>query len=78
MTVDRYIYSTLTGYRGASGIPAAPGPKPGNRGFYFARHSQSAMIPICPKNTIKLWDGFSLLHIMGNSYAHAQDLGKSG
>ena len=65
----------MTGSPGVPGIPAPPGPGPRNRGFFFARHSQSAMIPLCPKNTVKLWDGFSLLHIMGNGYAHAQDLG---
>lgn len=36
------------------------------------------MIPMCPKNTVRLWEGFSLLHIMGNGYAHAQDLGAPG
>lgn len=36
------------------------------------------MIPICPQNTVKLWDGFSLLHIMGNGKPYAQDLGAAG
>lgn len=57
-------------------MPAPPGPGPQNRGFLFARHSQTAMIPLCPKDTIKIWDGFSLLHVMGNGFAHSQDLGK--
>lgn len=34
------------------------------------------MIPTCPKSTVKLWDGFSLLHIMGNGHPHGQDLGE--
>lgn len=36
------------------------------------------MIPQCPKNTVKMWDGFSLLHIMGNGHPYGQDLGAAG
>ncbi|TGZ48670.1 hypothetical protein DBV15_12111, partial [Temnothorax longispinosus] len=63
---------------GAPGIPAANGIGPRNRGFYFARHSQTEMIPICPRNTVKIWEGFSLLHTMGNGRPYAQDLGAAG
>lgn len=58
------------------GSPAPPAPGARNRGFFFARHSQSEMIPVCPRNTVKLWDGFSFLHIMGEGYSVGQDLGK--
>lgn len=36
------------------------------------------MIPLCPPNTIKLWDGFSLLHVRANGKSHGQDLGTAG
>lgn len=65
-----------SGFRGAPGAPAPNGIGPRDRGFYFARHSQTEMIPICPKNTVKLWEGFSLLHTMGNGRPYTQDLGK--
>lgn len=66
------------GFPGLPGEPAPPGPAPPNRGFYFTRHSQTEKLPQCPKNTVKLWDGFSLLHVMGNGFAHSQDLGNAG
>lgn len=34
------------------------------------------MIPVCPKNTKRMWSGYSLLHFMGDAKAHGQDLGK--
>lgn len=71
------MLSIVIGFPGVPGPPAPPGPAPGNRGFHFAKHSQTEMIPLCPKGSIKMWDGFSLLHIMGNSHAFAQDLGKT-
>lgn len=66
------------GYAGAPGerglaAPLPPGPK--SRGFYFTRHSQTEVVPDCPANTVKLWDGYSLLHIMSNGNPHVQDLG---
>lgn len=64
------------GFKGGRGDDAPPAPGPKNRGFFFTRHSQSELIPYCPRNTVKLWDGFSLLHIMGDAKAHGQDLGK--
>ncbi|XP_071576981.1 collagen alpha-2(IV) chain-like [Temnothorax nylanderi] len=66
------------GFCGAPGIPAANGIGPRDRGFYFARHSQTEMIPICPRNTVKIWEGFSLLHTMGNGRPYAEDLGAAG
>ncbi|KAG5893434.1 hypothetical protein JTB14_017874 [Gonioctena quinquepunctata] len=69
------------GYRGAIGFRGEPAPQyngPTSRGFYFTRHSQSEIVPICPKNTVKMWEGYSLLHIMGNERAHGQDLGAPG
>lgn len=63
------------GLTGPRGDDAAPGPAPRSRGFHFARHSQTEIIPGCPRGTVKMWDGFSLLHIMGNSHPWAQDLG---
>ena len=63
------------GFPGVPGEPAPRGRGPPNRGFYFARHSQTVMIPRCPINTVKMWDGFSLMHIMGNGHAVGQDLG---
>lgn len=66
------------GSPGAPGAPAPPAPGPRDRGFHFSRHSQSEMIPTCPRNTVKMWDGFSLLHIMGNGKPYGQDLGAAG
>lgn len=71
----------LKGRRGQPGLPgrpAAPGPGPKSRGFFFTRHSQSERVPICPKNSIPMWSGYSLLHVMGNAKAHGQDLGAPG
>lgn len=74
----------LVGPKGRPGAPGSPGPDaprapgPKSRGFFFTRHSQHEYIPVCPPGTVKMWDGFSLLHIMGNSKAHGQDLGAPG
>lgn len=35
-------------------------------------------MPSCPDRTRPLWDGYSLLYIMGNERAHGQDLGSPG
>jgi hypothetical protein len=40
------------------------------------RHSQSAQVPECPSNMVKLWDGYSLLMMQGNDHGYHQDLGK--
>lgn len=61
------------GYRGDD-APRPPGPR--SRGFFFTRHSQSEDTPVCPSNTVKMWDGFSLLYIMDNARPHGQDLGR--
>lgn len=66
------------GSHGIRGEDAPRPPPPKSRGFFFARHSQHEFIPVCPRGTIKMWDGFSLLNIMGNSKSHGQDLGAPG
>lgn len=63
------------GFAGVRGDDAPSGPGPRSRGFNFARHSQTEMIPQCPRGSSLMWDGFSLLHIMGNGHPWAQDLG---
>lgn len=74
------IYTVCTlrksGQPGAPGIPALPSNPPPHRGHFFTYHSQTEIVPSCPKNTVQLWSGYSLLHIMGNKNAHGQDLGK--
>jgi len=40
------------------------------------RHSQSSSTPLCGDGEVKLWDGYSMLHIEGNGKAHHQDLGQ--
>ena len=63
------------GNPGIDGRDAPPGPPPKPRGFFFVYHSQTAQVPDCPDGTMPLWEGYSLLHIMGNAKAHGQDLG---
>ena len=46
-------------------------------GSMLVRHSQSSSLPVCGDGEIKLWDGYSMLHIEGNGRAHHQDLGKA-
>jgi hypothetical protein len=43
----------------------------------FCRHSQTTVVPQCPQGSAKLWDGYSLVHVIGNGRSHGQDLGKS-
>lgn len=43
-----------------------------------SRHSQTTMTPMCPPGTEKMWDGYSMLMVMGNERAHGQDLGTAG
>lgn len=64
------------GRQGPKGDAADPAPLPPSRGFAIVRHSQAEIIPVCPKGTIKLWDGFSLLHVHSEKRTHGQDLGK--
>ncbi|CAG2060138.1 unnamed protein product, partial [Timema podura] len=68
----------LRGYPGIKGLSAGPAPGPRSRGFFFTKHSQTEITPTCPKNTVRMWDGYSLLHFMGNAKAHGQDLGAPG
>ena len=60
---------------GEVGDPAPPGPPPRPRGYLITRHSQEVNTPYCPEGTTPIWDGYSLLHVMGNHRAHGQDLG---
>ncbi|MPC43199.1 Collagen alpha-1(IV) chain [Portunus trituberculatus] len=66
------------GPHGDAGEPAPPGPPPRPRGYLITRHSQEVNTPYCPEGTTTMWDGYSLLHVMGNHRAHGQDLGASG
>jgi collagen alpha-2(IV) chain len=68
----------LNGQPGQPGLPGTDGPPGGDyfTGILLVRHSQSSTIPQCPKNMVKLWDGYSLLYIEGNEKSHNQDLGK--
>lgn len=74
----------LSGRDGLAGFPGDTGPKglPGiggaGPGIYFARHSQQTYVPDCPQGTTKMWDGYSLSFVVGNSRAHSQDLGLPG
>lgn len=47
-------------------------------GFTFTKHSQTTTSPICPKGSVKLWSGYSLLYVQGNGRSAGQDLGTPG
>lgn len=47
-------------------------------GLLITRHSQDQTVPECPSNTVKLWEGYSLLYFSGNEKSHQQDLGTAG
>ena len=66
----------ISGNPGLPGEPAPPGPPPRQRGYLITRHSQSILVPECPKGTAPLWEGYSLIHVTGDHKAHGQDLGK--
>jgi len=71
----------LPGQKGPNGLrgdDAPPPPPRRTKGFIFTRHSQSTTVPECPRGSIKMWDGYSLLHFTGDSRAHGQDLGAPG
>uniref|UniRef100_T1JC20 Collagen IV NC1 domain-containing protein n=1 Tax=Strigamia maritima TaxID=126957 RepID=T1JC20_STRMM len=73
----------LTGPKGNRGFPGVPGPPgidgapclPGN---LLVKHSQTSEIPLCPNNYVKMWEGYSLLHIEGSEKTYNQDLGFAG
>ena len=66
----------LPGPNGLPGIAGLPGknavlpPAPKPKGNFFAVHSQTTEAPLCPDNTLPMWEGYSLLHIYGNGHAH--------
>lgn len=47
-------------------------------GILLVKHSQTTEIPRCEPGSVQLWDGYSLLYVDGNDYAHNQDLGSPG
>jgi len=61
------------GEKGMIGMAGLPGPS----AYIIARHSQSDRIPSCPRGSVKLWDGYSLLHTEDDGRTSAQDLGLS-
>lgn len=70
----------IAGQPGKTGSPGSTGP-PGEdyfNGILLVRHSQSVQVPVCPKDMVPLWSGYSLLYIEGNEKSHNQDLGYAG
>lgn len=64
---------------GPKGEPGAPCREPDYlTGSLLVRHSQSTEVPSCERGHVKLWEGYSLLHVEGNEKAHSQDLGFAG
>ena len=59
------------GEKGMPGMAGLSGPS----AYIIARHSQSDRIPACPSGSIKLWDGYSLLHTEDDGRTTSQDLG---
>lgn len=66
------------GPRGSPGDAGAPGNAYARAGLLITRHSQESREPECPQNTVKLWEGYSLLYFSGNEKSHQQDLGTAG
>jgi collagen type IV alpha len=66
------------GPRGSPGDVGPPGHAYARAGLLITRHSQDQTVPECPPNTVKLWDGYSLLYFSGNEKSHQQDLGTAG
>ena len=61
----------VTGERGTIGDG-------GGLGMLLVIHSQTTSTPSCPGSYVKLWDGYSLLHIDTNGHGSGQDLGDPG
>ena len=61
----------VKGEKGMIGMAGLPGPS----AYIIARHSQSDRIPACPSGSVKLWDGYSLLHTQHAAKEMSQDLG---
>ena len=61
----------VKGEKGMIGMAGLPGPS----AYIIARHSQSDRTPACPSGSVKLWDGYSLLHTEDDGRAITQDLG---
>lgn len=86
---NRITHFHMFEFAGFDGRPGSIGPK-GDAGqacssspdYYdgilLVRHSQTTEIPRCEAGHTKLWDGYSLLYVDGNDYAHNQDLGSPG
>lgn len=68
----------LVGNRGEDGDQGPAGPVTPPDGFYIVRHSQTDVVPACPKGHKTLWTGYSWLYSVGNGMAHGQDLANAG
>ncbi|XP_056149885.1 collagen alpha-2(IV) chain-like [Lampris incognitus] len=72
----------FVGPQGSPGLPGEPGEAGGrpvvNAGFLLVIHSQSVDVPECPKESTRLWVGYSLVYLEGQEKAHTQDLGQAG
>lgn len=66
------------GVKGSKGEAAPRAPPAKSRGFVFTVHSQSVQVPECPRNSAKMWDGYSLAGTIGGSRVVGQDLGLAG
>jgi len=53
-------------------------PPASSQATVIVKHSQSSVIPECPGNLKKLWDGYSFLNFEGNGKSNNQDLGVGG
>ena len=73
------MLKSLQGDRGLFGPPGVPGKECQEErfstGILIVRHSQTSLVPQCPRGQTRLWDGYSLLYVEGNERSHHQDLG---
>uniref|UniRef100_A0A8C4QVX5 Collagen IV NC1 domain-containing protein n=1 Tax=Eptatretus burgeri TaxID=7764 RepID=A0A8C4QVX5_EPTBU len=65
------------GKPGPSGLPGMPG-RHLRKGFLLVIHSQAEKTPTCPWDMPMLWEGYSLLYLVGEEIGHGQDLGSAG